>query len=422
MFSLLYNLILLLLAVALLPKLLWQRWTRGKYRGTLKARLGISLPSFVPKKGEELIWIHTVSVGETRAIIPLFRLIKKNFPEAVIVISTTTETGQEEAKRSVPEANAHFLLPLDFSWAIRRLVKRLNPTRLILCESDFWYHLLTITKKQGAYVALVNGKVSERSSQRFQKFRFFTSRLFSNFDILCIQSERYRDCFLSMGVDPQKIHVTGNLKFDSSAKMMQEGEREAFKSSLHLSANDRILVVGSTHAPEEEQILSSLHDVWNKIPNLKVLLVPRHPERFDQVANLIHEKEIPFSRFSKMSNQEARVILIDAMGKLNQCYQIAEIAIVSGSYTAKVGGHNIFEPVVFDVPVIFGPHMHSQPDLKKIVLDAGAGKQVSMEQLAQTITELLETPDLYHQYTTACHRLAKSIQGSTERTFSHLFS
>jgi 3-deoxy-D-manno-octulosonic-acid transferase len=421
MFSLLYNCILLLLVGISLPKLLWQWCVRGKYRGSLKARLGISLPTFTPKKGQKVIWLHTVSMGETRAIIPLFRQIKQKFPEAAVVISTTTETGQEEAKRSMPDADVHFFLPLDFSWNIRRLMDRIEPTRLILCESDFWYNLLNSAKKLGAHIALVNGKVSERSCRRFRRFRFFTRKLFGNFDTLCVQSEPYRGRFLSMGIDPQKIFVTGNLKLDSPAKKMQEGELQALRNSLHLKTSDRILTIGSTHAPEEEQLLSSLQAVLNKIPDLKVLLVPRHPERFEEVAHLLQQIGIPFGRFSAMPPQETRLILIDTMGKLNSCYQLAETAIVGGSYTTKVGGHNIFEPVVFGVPVIFGPHMHSQPDLKQIVLDAGAGKQVPMEHLAETLIELLENRPVYNSCVDACNILAESIQGSTQRTFSFLF-
>ncbi len=421
MFSLLYNCILILLVFVSLPKLLWQWCAHGKYRGSLKARLGISIPTLIQTKGQEVVWIHTVSMGETRAIIPLFRQIKQKFPDGAIVISTTTETGQEEAKRSMPDADAHFFLPLDFSWNIRRLMDRIQPTRLILCESDFWYNLLNGAKKQGADIALVNGKVSERSCRRFGTFRFFTRKLFGNFDTLCVQSESYRDRFLSMGIDPQKIFVTGNLKLDSPAMKMQEEELEALRNSLHLKTSDRILAIGSTHSPEEEQILSALQAVWNKIPHLKVLLVPRHPERFDEVAHLLQQTGIPFSRFSAMTPQVTRLILIDTMGMLNACYQLAETAIVGGSYTPKVGGHNIFEPVVFGVPVIFGPHMESQPDLKQIVLDAKAGKQVFMGHLAQTLIELLENPPVYNSCVDACNSLAKSIQGSTQRTFSLLF-
>src|SRR5579862_10058779 len=188
MFSLIYNLALFLLAIIALPKLLWQCIMHGKYRQSLKGRLGITLPNFTPIQGKEVIWIHAVSMGETRAVIPLDRKIQQAYPNVSIVISTTSETGHAEAKRSMAQADAHFILPIDFSWTIRRLLKHLQPSRLILCESDFWYHLLQKSKEKGVRIDLINGKVSERSCRRFQKFGFFTRKLFTHFDHLCVQS------------------------------------------------------------------------------------------------------------------------------------------------------------------------------------------------------------------------------------------
>src|ERR1700722_16135699 len=416
MFSFFYNLILLLFALAMLPKLLWRK------KGHLKARLGNALPAFVPQQGQEVIWLHSVSMGETRALISLFRKIRKTFPTSAIVISTTTEKGYAEAKRSMPDANAHFLLPLDFSWTIRRFVAHLKPTRLILCESDFWYHLLSISHKSRAQVDLINGKVSERSCRRFRKIPFFTRRLFANFDHLCVQSERYQDRFLSMGIPKEKIFNTGNLKLDSSIKKMDSHERQAFLQTLGIIPTDRVLVIGSTHAPEEEWILSSLFPVWERIPHLKVLLVPRHPERFNEVSALIEQKKNDYRRFSQpRNNNEERLILIDAMGKLNQCYQIADIAFVAGSFIPHVGGHNIIEPLVFYLPVLFGPFLHSQPDLEELVLSAKAGKQVTLEQLSETLITLLTNPEQHLAYVQACRRLTQSMQGATDRTFAILF-
>ncbi len=406
----------------MLPKLLWQWCIHGKYRHSLKARLGISFPLFSPKKGQEVIWIHAVSMGETRAIISLFRKMRAAYPHSAILISTTTETGYREAKRSMPEADDHFFLPLDFSWIIHRVIKQLQPTQLILCESDFWYHLLKIAKERGVRIGLVNGKVSERSCRRFQIFAFFTRQLFVNFDLLCVQSERYRDRFVSMGIPSEKIQITGNLKFDSSVKKMEISECEAFKESLGIPFSDPVLVIGSTHAPEEDQILSVLSSVWKKIPHLKVILVPRHPERFNEVARLIQHKDIPYCRLSEKKRENERLILIDTMGQLNRCYQIADIALVGGSYISHVGGHNIFEPIVCGVPVLFGPHMHNQPDLKEIVITSGSGKQVNIEQLSETLIEILEQPEIRRNYAEACHRLVASTQGATERTFAHLFA
>ena len=422
MFSLIYDLCLFIFALLALPKLLWQWSVLGKYRESLSARLGIELPAFSPKKGQKVIWIHAVSMGETRAIIPLFRLIRKSHPEAAIVISTTTETGHSEAKRSMPDADAHFFLPLDFSWVIRHVVRRIQPTTLILCESDFWYHLLKIAKDRGARIALVNGKVSERSCRRFQKMQFFTRRLFSLFDVLCVQSDRYKERFLTMQVPSEKIHVTGNLKFDAPAKNLGIIELQTLKDSLGIKPQDRVLVVGSSHAQEEDWILAAVKSVWEKFPHLIVLIVPRHPERFNEVAHLFQERVTPFRRFSEKRRGDQRLILVDAMGLLNQCYQIADLAIVGGSFVSHVGGHNIFEPVLYGVPVIFGPNMHNQPDLEELILSAKAGKQVKIDKLSETLLELLENPALYKQYSHACKALAASVQGATQRTYEHIFS
>jgi 3-deoxy-D-manno-octulosonic-acid transferase len=422
MFSLLYGLSLCVLALVALPKLLWQWFVLGKYRESLRARLGIALPSFSPKKGQEVIWIHAVSMGETRAVIPLFHRIRQAYPEAAIVISTTTETGNAEARRSMPDAHAHFFLPLDFSWAIRRIVERIRPSNLIMCESDFWYHLLTTTKKQGARIALVNGKVSERSCNRFRKVPFFTRRIFANFDILCVQSQRYCDRFISMGVPAEKLLVTGNLKFDAPAKKGGPTELQLLRETLKIAEDTPVLVIGSTHAQEEDWLISAADLVWKKIPKLKVLLVPRHPERFNEVAHLIKERGFTYRRYSEKKNSAERLILIDAMGLLNQCYQIADAAIVGGSYVSHIGGHNIFEPVMFGVPVFFGPHMHGQPDLKELILTAHAGKEVKIDALPEALIEILENPAVHHQYAKACEKLAQSLQGSTLFTFQHIFN
>lgn len=390
MFSLFYNLALILAALNLL--------LRNKYRRNLKAKLGLTLPDFTRK--EQVIWIHAVSMGETRAIISLYHKLRQSHPDAAIVISSTTETGHQEAKRSMPDADAHFLLPIDFSWTIRRLLNHIRPTTLILCESDFWYHLLKLAKERGVHIHLVNGKVSERSCRRFRLFSSFTRRLFQNFDTLCVQSDTYRDRFLSMGIPSHKLFVTGNLKLDTPIKKI---DTAPFRASLNLTDADRVLVLGSTHASEEEQILSILPH----IPHLKVLIVPRHPERFDEVRRLIQSKA------------DNRLILIDKMGQLNACYQIADLAIVGGSF-APIGGHNIFEPVSFGVPVLFGPHMHNQPDLLELVLNADAGMQVSLEQIPQTLVQLLQDDSHRLRYVEACRSLTKSVQGATDRTLAHL--
>jgi 3-deoxy-D-manno-octulosonic-acid transferase len=420
MFSLFYNLCLFLLLFLSLPRLLWQRMVAGKYRGSLLKRLGVSLPAFFPVKGQEVIWIHAVSMGEMRAVIPLFHRIREMRPGAAIVISSTTETGQAEAKRSMQDAAAHFFLPLDFSFVIRRFLNRLQPSLLILSESDFWYHLLKLAKERGTRIALVNGKVSERSCSRFRKVPFLVRRIFSQFDLLCVQSELYRERFVVMGVSSLKLHVTGNLKFDVSAPARETSRLT--REQLSIATSDRVLVIGSSHAPEEEWFLTALAPVWKAVPNLKVLLVPRHPERFNVVARLLEERAVPFCRFSAGSNRDVPLILIDVMGVLAQAYQMADLAIVAGTYVSHVGGHNLFEPVLCGTPVLFGPHTHNQSDLKARILEASAGREVLLEKLSETLTWLLGSPDALSKSREACRTLAISVRGATQRTFDLIFT
>ncbi len=404
-FSLFYDLILLLIGLVALPKLLWQCFRLGKYRSSFKARFGLGLP---PIENVD-IWIHTISVGETRAALPLFKELKKNYPQAKIIISNITETGHAEAKRSMKDADAHFFLPLDFSFIIKKAIKKFRPKLLILVESDFWYNLLKSTKKSGAKIALVNGKISERSFKRFMLLPFFRHPLFSLIDCFCLQSETYAERFLKMGIPQEKIHVTGNMKFDIPVKKLTLEEISTWKADLGITPEDRVIVIGSTHDPEEEWLLAALKE----IPKLKIILVPRHPERFSKIRTM---SDLAYSERAHKTGKE-RVILIDAMGHLNSLYQLADIAIVAGSFVTHIGGHNVFEPANFGIPVLFGPHMFTQTDLTTAVLTCGAGLQVTLETLPSTVKDLLSDPQKRQAMHLAGLKLADSSRGSSHKTF-----
>lgn len=422
MFSLLYNLVLFLIGLAALPSLLWQWMRYGKYRETLSERLGLNLSKLPQKKTGPVFWIHAVSMGETKAVVPLFNLIRQSYPDATLVISSTTETGHAEAKRCMPQASAHFFLPLDFSWQIKRVVKKISPDVLILVESDFWYHLLHFAKKEGAKIFLVNGKVSDRSLRRFALFSFFTRRLFSYFDRLCIQSEKYKESFIQMGIAPEKLVVTGNVKFDHLPRKLTSLEIQSWKEELGISSQDRVVAIGSTHEPEEEWLLSALDQVWKEIPDLKVLLVPRHPERFGKVAAHLETRGLSVISYSKRAEKtgKERVVLIDAMGLLHTCYQLAEVAIVAGSFIQEIGGHNIFEPAECGIPVLFGPYMEDQLNLVDLVVKARAGRQVKLIELPATLLDLLQNPEKSAQMSAAGYKLAQEAQGSSLRTWNTL--
>jgi 3-deoxy-D-manno-octulosonic-acid transferase len=422
MFSFFYNGALFFLGVLALPKILWQGLILGKYRASFKERLGLKLPELC-NPTRPIIWIHAVSVGETRAVIPLFKKLQAEYKEATFVISSVTETGHREAKRALEEAKAHFFLPLDFSWVIRKVIRRLKPDLLILVESDFWYHLLSEAKKAGTKIVVVNGKISERSTRRFCLFKGFAKKLFSPVDRLCVQSLEFQRRFSEVGIPMEKLCVTGNLKLDTAPVKLTPSQLSAFKEELGIRDEDRLIALGSTHAEEEELLLTALESVWQIIPTLKVIIVPRHPERFAAVAKSLKQRGLATLLYSQKEKKrgDERVILIDAMGLLQSCYQLIDVAIVGGSFIAAGGGHNIFEPVVYGVPVLFGPHMHAQSMLKELVTRARAGREVALEELADVVSDMMERSESRCAMSASADRLVEEVRGITEKTWEAIF-
>lgn len=415
MFKIFYSIVLSISAILYAPYFFYQMLVKGKYRKSTLARLGFGFPKLNPK--ETYIWVHGVSVGEAKAISPLIKKIKNDNPNIKVIFSTITETGLAEAKKSSPEADYLVYLPFDF--VIRGIVKRVKPKLLILCETDFWFNFMDAAKKEGAKIIVVNGKLSERSRDRFKIFPWFTENLFNLIDLIICQNPLYKDRFESLGIDPKKLVVGGNIKLDSDPAFLNEGEIEAFKGELKVGEGP-VIVVGSTHDPEEKHFLKAFKEVKKEYPKAQLILVPRHPERFDQVAKIIEDFNLPYSRLSKTIQEELPVILIDGMGRLKKCYQIATITAVAGSWTEKVGGHNILEPSFYGKAVVYGPYLHTQPDFKTLMKDYQGGVQVEPEEIAETLIELLKNPTQRERLGSNGKRMVAECQGALNRTYDYI--
>jgi 3-deoxy-D-manno-octulosonic-acid transferase len=361
----LYDLLLILGALCALPKWL----TDKKYRGSISARLGLTLPKRAEKK--PLFWFHMVSMGETKAISSLYARLHKRYPHASFYLSSTTKTGHEWAQRLFPEASAHFYLPIDFSWTMKRLAARLQADLLFLSESDFWYNMCRSVRTNGGKVLLLNGKISEKSKNRFAKLSFFSKKLFAQIDHFCVQSPTQATRFQELEIPAQKVTITGNLKLATSPPSLSEEEKTALKKRFQIAPSDLVITLGSTHAGEEALLLPTMP------PDAKVLVVPRHPSRFSEVKKFLSDLANP------------NWILVDQMGILPHCYAISNLAIVGGSFLPGVGGHNIFEPIQAKIPVLFGPHMETQLELVEMVIKAGAGIQTPAETLPDVIARAL---------------------------------
>jgi len=398
--SLLYDLGILLGILASLPRIIWQRKLP-----TCWQRLRAKPPC---PNGRPVIWIHAVSVGEAKSAKGLLSTIKHAYPHAFILVTTATAGGFDEAKRSLKEADAISFMPFDFSLVMRKWVRVLQPKLLLLIESDFWLQHMRQVKKQGGQIVLVSGKISERSANRFAKIPFFANKLFSLFDHVLVQNEEYRLRFASLLKGDSSLQIGGNLKLDALPEKRDIGRSRAF------AQNGLSIAVISTHAPEEEELLSALQSISGMI-----YLAPRHPERFGLVAKMLEDAQIPFCRWRDRERVAVRVVLVDAMGQIPNVCALCDIAIVAGSYSSRVGGHNILEPTLYGLPVLFGPYMHNQNELALRVLQAGAGKQVEVGDLAKEIVQFSKEPQVLKKGVSV---LLQQTERSLETTWEVLAS
>jgi len=405
LFRLVYECSLIGYGAIQLPSLLFKR------RSTLANRFAFRLPKI--REGGFRVWIHAVSVGEVRAALPLVEKLYAHYSDMRLILSTGTATGLAEAERLFPQADARFILPFDLAMLIRPVVARYAPDLVLLVETDFWFNFLDAAKRGGARIALVNGKISERSAKRHS---MLSRRLFDLIDCYCLQDSVYLERFDQLGIDDKRLFVTGNIKLDQQLEPMSSEELEQFREELKIPKGARVVVIGSSHDPEERKLLEQLLPLMKARPDLRLIVVPRHPERFDEADQLCQRTGLLVGRYSRKEKLtgEERIVLIDAMGKLLKCYQLAHLALVAGSWTQKVGGHNVLEPTHFCVPALFGPHMASQPTLERIALESGAGEKVAIDRVAERVSALLDDRE---SMVAAARELRDAMGGATEETF-----
>ncbi len=407
-----YNLFLLFLFALYGPLFVWRWFKSPAIRKGLENRFVWGLDRAFDRTDAVVIWIHAASVGEVKAAAPFIAALPKRYQKLTVIISTTTHAGLFEARRSGLAANAYLLLPLDFSWVVRRLMKRIRPDLLVLVEGGFWYNLIS----EAPRTILINGKISQKSVDRFRMVPFFSRPLFDKIDLLSLQDELYAERFAHLSVPSKKMVVTGNIKFDQS---VPEVDRSHWKKVFSIKEEDRIITLASTHRSEEEQLLLALAPIINKFPDLRIFLAPRHPDRFEEVALLLKKKQVPFARYSSLqSNRGALVLLIDNMGMLQVCYSLSEVAILGGSFIPHMGGHNIIEPIALGTAVLWGPYIENWSALANKAIRYGAGKQLSLDQLPANVEALLSHS--CSNMKEGGKRMIDELRGATEATLNLL--
>ena len=383
-----YSVVLALGFLLGLPWFLWKSRSSGKYLRTFRERMG-RLPVYLNLDGDRSIWIHAVSVGEVLAARPLVPALRARFPSHRIFLSTTTVTGNEVAKKSVRGLDGLFFAPFDFPHAVRRALEVVNPSLLLLVETELWPNLIHESSRRGARVALVNGRISLRSFSRYKRMRRFLTRVLSEIDLFLMQGETHAERIRAMAAPPERVKVTGNLKFDA----VEAGRpSERLVRLLHGGSPRPLWVAGSTVVGEEELILRAFHRVRERVPHARLLLAPRHPERFAEVPRLVEAAGFRCLRRSALdpgSWTDGEVLLLDTLGELAQLYALASVVFVGGSLVAS-GGHNILEPAVAGKPVVVGPHMENFQEIADVFRAESAMVQVaSADELAHEIAALL---------------------------------
>ncbi len=371
----------------LLVSYLALRWARRrKYRQSAPAMLGRALGGQVEADRflHGSVWVHAVSVGEVAAARAVEPHLRGAFADLPLVLSTITETGQEAARESVPGAEAHTYFPADLSWNVRRFLRFYRPRYVILMETEIWPNFLTMAAASGAKIFMINARMSDRSFPKYRAGRRFLAPAFRSIRGFCAQTEVDRDRFAAMGIAPERIEVTGNCKLDLKTPTLTEDERRDLRAELGIGAERPVLVAGSTHGGEEEIILEAFARLREEIPDLCLLLAPRHVERSDEVQALVSRRGLEVSRVTLRGEASAlsdpdrvQVVVLDKMGMLARAYGVGEVAIVAGSFGAT-GGHNLLEAAAHGVPVVYGPNMKNQRELVRLFEVAGAGTRVGV--------------------------------------------
>jgi 3-deoxy-D-manno-octulosonic-acid transferase len=420
----LYSILLGIGVLALLPRFLLDAARHGKYAAGLGERAG-SLPAF-DAGGRPVVWLHCVSVGEAQAARPLARALLEEYPGYALVVSTTTLTGQRVAREAFEgQAARVFYFPFDWAWSVRRALRAVNPSVVLLMETELWPRFFRECRRRGVSVALVNGRISEKSFGRYKLIRPFIRRVLSDLSLAAVQTEADAARLSALGLAPERARVTGNVKFDieeTATLPLAEELRQRFR----INSDRPLLVAASTHAPEERVVLEAFKLLNSGAKRPRLLVAPRHPERFGEVASLLEASGLSWARRTdepRGRDAECDVILLDSIGELRAVYTLAEVVFVGGS-VAPVGGHNVLEPALDARAVVTGPHTSNFKSIVATLLERDAlvrlpdtqEPRAAARELARALRELLDDEVKRRRTGERARAVLEENRGATART------
>jgi 3-deoxy-D-manno-octulosonic-acid transferase len=395
----LYNILLLIGALFALPYYGVKMLLTGKYRKSLCPKFGWARRDELPApKGSPRIWIHAVSVGEVTAAAPIVACLRSDLPEACIVLSTSTETGQEAAQRLIPEATGTIYYPLDVPFVVRKVLGRIRPDIFAATETELWPNFIRIAGGMGVKIVMVNGRISPRSYRKYNVTRFFWREILRLIDQAGMISEIDAGRLRALGMAENKVHILGNAKYDSLAAKVSRQLQEAMVERLGIADDERIFVAGSTHEGEELVVLDVYRRLLETCPDLLLVIAPRHIERSRAVTALVKgagfEDAVTLSEITGGRRRKGeRVIVVDLMGELFALYSLAAVVFCGGSLVPK-GGQNILEPAAWGKVVFYGPSMEDFSNEKALLEAVGGGVTVnSGDELLHGVLSLLAHPE-----------------------------
>ncbi|MFN7290984.1 MAG: 3-deoxy-D-manno-octulosonic acid transferase [Pirellula sp.] len=418
----LLNLLYLLALLCVSPFVLYRAIRYGRYkRGLATKLLGITC---LTDKSRPTIWIHAVSVGEVQLVRPLVQRFATDFPQYRIAISTSTDSGYDIACELYRE-HFVFFAPLDFSWAVSRAFRDLKPKLLVLAELEVWPNWIRQAITSGCPVAIVNGRLSESSFRGYSRLALIVRPTLASVAWIGVQNETYKQRFLSLGAESSRVTITGSIKFDNASSSRSADEILFRRQLIQIDSTDLVWVVGSTQNPEEQLMLEAFAKLRPEIPNLRMIIVPRHKERFEEVAKKIESTGIPWDRRSRLneSNQissDWQVFLGDSIGELRWWWGMADIGFVGGSFGDR-GGQNMIEPCAFGVATSFGPNTKNFRDIVRLLRDKDACKQFeNPAEIVPWVMEMAHHPELRIEMGKRAALVATEHRGATERTMTEL--
>ena len=415
----LYNLLLVLIAPLTAPYIFLRALGKGMPASRFQERLGI-LPHTFHQTSGAAIWLHAVSVGELLSCVPLVKQLRATFQGSQIFVSTTTVAGQQMAEERLANlADGVFYAPLDLPFAVRRVLKTIRPKVLIVTETEIWPNLFRLSKRFGAGLLLVNGRISDRALPRYLRFEWFFSKVLGYPDLVLAQSEQDATRFIAAGSPARKVQAGGNIKYDfePAAEELPADLAEFFEQVRPRP----VIIAGSTRENEEQPLIEAFREVRKQHPQALMVVAPRHPQRFEEVASVLAQSGLPFARRSQLGRDQRAspsppaLLLLDSLGELSSLYRYADVVFVGGSLNGW-GGHNVLEPAHYARPVVVGPHMQNfQAITAELVARQAIWQVKGAYELAVAISEILDKPKEAGELGLRARQVAQSRAGATQR-------